>query len=61
MKPFLLYMLKWQLGAIITVPCIYFFHDYLGWNNLNTTIAFQLIGGLVFWNIDKFIFKKLKS
>ena len=60
-KPLLQYHLKWQLGAIVTVPCIYFFHDYLGWSNIATTIAFQFIGALFFWNIDKKIFSKLKS
>lgn len=61
MKAFLIYLLKWQAGAIVTIPCIYFFHDYLGWNNITTTIAFQFLGALFFWNIDKYIFTKINS
>jgi len=60
-KAFLVYALKWQLGAIVAVPSMYFFHDYLGWSNFWTTVAFQFIGAIVFYKIDDFIFRKLKS
>jgi len=61
MKAFLIYALKWQLGIVVAVPSMYFFHDYLGWNNIYTTIAFQCIGALVFWNVDKWIFTKINT
>lgn len=57
---FLMYMLKWQLGIIVSWPCMYLFQDVLQWSNFWTIIAFQFIGALVFWNIDKFIFSNKK-
>lgn len=59
-QQFLIYALKWQAGIFIAAPSMYFFHDYLGWNNVATTIAFQLIGACVFWHIDKRIFKNIE-
>lgn len=55
---FVKYSIKWQLGIIVSWPCIYLLHDVLGWNNFNTIIGFQFVGALVFWKIDKMIFKK---
>ena len=57
-KAFFLYALKWQVGAIVAIPSMYFFHDYLHWNNLWTTVAFQLLGAIVFYQVDLYIFSK---
>lgn len=60
-RQFLIYALKWQAGILVAVPSMYFFHDYLGWSNFATTIAFQFIGACVFWHIDKRIFKSINN
>lgn len=57
-KQYILYHLKWQVSILITAPCMWFFQDFLGWNNISTIITFQFLGAVIFWNIDKFIFKK---
>ena len=57
MKKYLTYHAKWQLGIIVSWPCMYLFSDILGWSNLATVIGFQFVGAIVFWPIDKFIFK----
>lgn len=53
-------MIKWQLGLVVAVPCMYIFKDILGWNNLVTTIMFQFIGAVIFFKLDSFIFKHFK-
>ncbi len=57
-KKQLLYFGKWQISAIVTVPLMYFFADYLGMNYLFTTICFNFIGACLFYPIDAAIFKK---
>ena len=59
-KTFLIYILKWQAGIIVTVPCMYVFKDLLQFNNITTTILFQLIGAIIFFKLDKYIFQKVK-
>jgi hypothetical protein len=36
---------------------MWFFKDVLLWSNFWTIIAFQFVGALIFWNIDKYIFR----
>jgi hypothetical protein len=54
MKRFLLYLLRWQISTIILAPCIY----YLPFNVIVKTIIANLIGGCLFYFIDKWIFKR---
>ena len=61
LKTYLLYHLKWQVGIIVSWPCMYLLHDMLGWNNFCSIVGFQFIGALLFWNIDKLIFKYVKT
>jgi|LakMenEpi03Aug12_release.lakeMendotaPanAssembly.Ray.scaffolds.fasta_scaffold274188_2 hypothetical protein len=61
LKTYLLYHLKWQTGIVISWPCMYVMHDVWGWNNFWTIIGFQFVGALIFWNIDKLIFKHDKK
>ena len=61
MKKFLTYHAKWQLGIIVSWPCMYLFSDILGWSNLATVIGFQFVGAIIYYPIDKFIFKKMKG
>ena len=57
-KQYIMYHLKWQIGIVVSLPCMYILHDVLHWNNFSTIVGFQFIGALLFWNVDKFIFKE---
>jgi hypothetical protein len=61
MKQYLTYHLKWQLGIIVSLPCMYLFQDVFHWPYWATIVGFQFVGALVFWPIDKFIFNMKKS
>ena len=52
-----MYHIKWQVGVVVSWPCMWLMHDIWGWNNFWTIIGFQFVGALIFWNIDKLIFK----
>ena len=51
----LLYLFRWQLSTPILAIVLHFLHEKYG--NLPSTIIANLIGGLVFYKIDKHIFK----
>ena len=56
MKKLLLYLLRWQLSTPILAVVV-----SMTINNMNSfysTMIANLIGGLLFYNVDKFIFKK---
>lgn len=55
MKLFL-YLIRWQLSTPILAIVVYFLNDKLG--SIITTAIANIIGGLIFYNIDKKIFKK---
>lgn len=52
----LLYLCRWQLSTPILAIVISLFVNDIG--SLYSTIIANLIGGLAFYNIDKFIFNK---
>ncbi|WP_120945921.1 MULTISPECIES: hypothetical protein [Helicobacter] len=56
-KLFLIYWLRWMLSAVVMLPFMHFF-EWLGtplWINL---FLGQTIGAIIFFKIDKFIFRK---
>lgn len=53
---FLLYLIRWQLSTPILALCLSLFH----FNTLVNTIIANLIGGAIFYWVDKFIFKEKK-
>ena len=55
----LLYLLRWQASTPILSLVIYLSIDK--WGNLASTILANLIGGLMFYKIDKIIFKNNKD
>jgi len=61
MKKYLTYHAKWQLGIIVSLPCMYLFQDIFHWPHWATIIGFQFVGACIFWPIDKFIFRKMKG
>ena len=54
----IVYLLRWQLSTPILSAVIYFTIDL--WGNIASTILANLIGGLMFYKIDKLIFNKKK-
>ena len=56
MKKLGLYLLRWQLSTPILAVVVALTSQELG-NTWSAVIA-NFIGGLIFFNIDKFIFKK---
>ena len=58
MKKFLLYLLRWQLSTPILALVLVLMKD---WNYLIATIVANLIGGIIFFWIDKWIFKDKKQ
>lgn len=60
MKKFFLYLIRWQLSSPILAICMVWMG---GWNVAIATIVANLIGGCIFFWVDKWIFgdKKVKS
>lgn len=52
---YLFYLIRWQLSTPILAGCIIFLSSYF--NATTITIIANLIGGLIFFWIDKYIFK----
>lgn len=51
-KKYILYLIRWQLSSPILAICLMYLKFGITWN----TIAANLIGGLIFFWVDKFIF-----
>ena len=60
MKKFFLYLIRWQLSSPILAVCLMWMG---GWNVAIATIVANLIGGCIFFWVDKWIFgdKKQKN
>jgi len=54
MKRFLLYLLRWECSSPILALVLYL----LNVNEILETIIANLIGGMIFYWVDKLIFKK---
>lgn len=57
MKKYLLYLLRWQLSTPILALILYLLHT----NELIETIIANLIGGIIFYWVDKRIFKEKEN
>jgi hypothetical protein len=51
-KRYLLYLLRWQLSTPILAVCLMYLHFGVTWN----TVIANLVGGLIFFWVDRFIF-----
>lgn len=56
-KKYLLYLLRWQLSTPILALCTFWL---AGLGNIWAAIVANLIGGLLFFWVDKKIFKEVK-
>ena len=54
MKQYLLYLARWQLSSPILAICLWL----LPFNMITKTIIANLIGGLIFFWVDRWIFNK---
>lgn len=55
-KKYGLYLIRWQLSTPILAIVLVWLND---WNVTIATIIANLIGGLIFFWVDKFIFKEI--
>ena len=55
LKKYIAYLIRWQLSTPILAVCLHFL---TGLGELWATIIANLIGGLIFFWVDKKIFKK---
>ena len=53
-KRYLLYLFRWQLSTPILAVVLLWLND---WNVTVATVIANLVGGLIFFWVDKFIFK----
>lgn len=53
MKRFILYLIRWEASTPILALCL----QLLNFNTLVNTIIANLIGGVIFYFVDKKIFK----
>ena len=53
MKKYILYLIRWQLSSPILAICLCYLKLGTVWN----TIIANLIGGCIFYWVDKLIFK----
>ena len=59
MKRFLLYLFRWQCSTPILSIVTYFTIDKIG--SIGSAVLANLIGGIIFYKIDKIIFTKKKT
>lgn len=52
-KRYILYLIRWQLSTPILALSMMYFHFGVTWN----TILANLIGGLIFFWVDRYIFR----
>ena len=55
MKKFFLYLIRWQLSSPILAVCMVWMG---GWNVAVATIVANLIGGCIFFWVDRWIFRE---
>jgi len=55
---YLKYHVRWQSGFLVCYPCMWLFNGYLNWSIATSVIAFQFVGAVVYYQIDKWIFNK---
>ena len=57
-KKYFVYLFRWLISAFVMMPFMVFF-EYIGITLTVNLILGQIIGSLIFFKIDDFIFKKL--
>ena len=57
-KQYVYYLFRWQLSTPILALCLYLLSDL---DKIQATIIANLIGGLIFFWVDRLIFKERKA
>lgn len=57
MKRYLLYLARWQLSGIVLAPVLYLMTGANPIESATATVVANLIGGAIFFWIDKKIFR----
>ena len=57
MSKFVLYLIRWQLSTPILAGCLRLMGN---WNIVVATVVANLIGGCLFYFVDKYIFERRK-
>ena len=57
-KKYLLYLIRWQLSTPVLAICFTFLNQY---GTITSSIIANLIGGLLFFWVDKWIFEHRKE
>ena len=57
MRQKLIYMARWQASAAVMAPFMSFCITVAGMSAIAALFAVQAIGAVIFWNVDKWIFK----
>ena len=57
MKRYLLYLARWQLSGIVLAPVLYLMTGINPMESVAATIVANLIGGAIFYWMDRIIFK----
>lgn len=58
MKRFMLYLLRWQLSTPILAAVLWALDS---WPTIWATVAANLVGGVIFFWVDRLIFRKEKN
>lgn len=56
MEKFILYLVRWQLSTPILALVSFLLYKYLG--DFSTAVIANLIGGCIFYKVDKWLFKR---
>ena len=59
LKRYIIYLIRWQISTPVIAFCFMLFLDRFG--TVLTTVLANLVGGLIFFWIDIFIFKPSKQ
>lgn len=54
----LMYLFRWQMSTPILAGVVWYLSDY---NEIVSAVIANLIGGLIFYKIDKLIFNKKRN
>jgi hypothetical protein len=58
---FILYLLRWQISAVVTMPAMWFLKTYMDLGLYWNLMAISVFGGVIFFWVDRKIFSNEES